>query len=257
MYKGVRYRRRPLDEALALVAHVARQTPHARVFLADGDVMARPYDELVAILEQLHSVAPGVRRVNTYANASSILQKDAAQLGALRALRLHTLYMGLESGDETLLQACRKGETAASMAQAGILAQEAGLRMSVMVLLGLGGCSGSAAHVRETALILNRMQRRLLSALRVVPVTGTQLHKQYKAGAFALLSERAIVKELRDLVAALELDSCVFRANHSSNVIPIEARFPRDKQRLLAQLQQLIDSRALSADSPGPLPMWL
>jgi radical SAM superfamily enzyme YgiQ (UPF0313 family) len=258
MYKGVRFRRRPLAGVLQLVEREANHASGARrVFLADGDVMARPFDELEAILTSVVSCLPRVCRISTYANGSSILSKRPEELSRLRELRLHTLYMGLESGDEALLRRCCKGETAAAMADAGVHAQAAGLRMSVMVLLGLGGPEGSALHATATAEVLNRMQPRLLSALRVVPVAGTPLHKQYKRGEFSLLSEAGIVEELRLLVSGLELDGCVFRADHSSNVVPLEARFPRGKAALLAQLDRWLASGRLATDSPGPLPMWL
>jgi len=82
-------------------------------------------------------------RVSLYANGTSIAAKSNEELCTLRHLKLHTLYMGLESGDDEILKRCCKGETAAQMVRAGVAAQAAGLRMSVMVLLGLGGASGA------------------------------------------------------------------------------------------------------------------
>jgi radical SAM superfamily enzyme YgiQ (UPF0313 family) len=195
--------------------------------------------------------------VSLYANGSSIAAKTDAELRTLRALKLHTLYMGLESGDEETLQRCRKGETAEQMISAGAKAQDAGLRMSVMILLGLGGVAHSANHVTRTAAALNRMQPRLFSALRVIPLEGTELHADAVQGRFRQLTEYQIVRELRELVARLELTSTVFRANHTSNVIPLEARFPRDKPRLLAELDGLLASGKLDQHSPGRLPFWL
>ena len=165
--------------------------------------------------------------------------------------------MGMESGDEDVLRQCRKGETAAQMVQAGQAAQAAGLRMSVMVLLGLGGAARSLAHVAQTAAALNHMQPRLLSALRVIPVTGTELHADVTAGRFLPLTEYEAVLELRDLIDRLTLDSTVFRANHSSNVVPLEGRLPRDKRRLLDEMDALLAAGALDRQSPGPPPLWL
>ncbi|MDZ4198315.1 MAG: radical SAM protein [Kiritimatiellia bacterium] len=258
MYRGMPYRKRPMDEVRTLIERESQRMPGAqRVFLADGDVMSRPFDELRAILEKLGGALPRLARVNLYANGCSIAAKTEPELGMLRDLRLHTLYMGLESGDEATLARCQKGETVAQMVAAGRLAQAAGLRMSVMVLLGLGGADRSREHAVQTSEALNRMQPRLLSALRVIPVEGTALHAAAVNGIFRQLTEWEIVRELRDLVAGLVLQSTVFRANHASNVIPIEARLPRDKERLLSTLESLLDGNSLDKRSPGKIPMWL
>ena len=258
MYRGLPYRRLSVSEVRALVLREARCDPDAqRIFLADGDVMRRPFDELRDVLLTLNEVFPRLARVSLYANGSSIAAKTEEQLRSLRTLKLHTLYMGLESGDEEILKRCRKGETAAAMAEAGTAAQAAGLRMSVMILLGLGGTERSPQHVAGTADALTRMQPRLLSALRVIPIAGTELHDQEANGEFSPLTEWQVVRELRGILERRELESTVFRANHSSNVVPLEGRLPRDKTRLLMELDELLDSRVLDRKSPGPMPLWL
>lgn len=228
-----------------------------RIFLADGDVMRRPFPELHAILTVLAVRFPDLARVNTYATGSAIADKTAGELAALRALKLHTLYLGLESGDAETLRRVRKGEEVGTMIEAAARAQAAGLRLSVMVLLGLGGRERTREHAAATAATLNRMQPRLLSALRVIPVPGTELYDDIRAGRFAQVSERGAVEELRQMVGRLELTNTVFRANHTSNVVPLEARFPRDKAMLLAQLDTVLASGGLDAAGPGPQPLWL
>jgi hypothetical protein len=126
-----------------------------------------------------------------------------------------------------------------------------------MILLGLGGQPRLLEHARATALALNAMQPRLLSALRVVPIPGTELHTEVKSGRFLPLTEHQTVEELRLIVQSLDLTNTVFRANHSSNIIPLEARLPRDQTRLLAQLDILLASGHLDAQSPGDQPLWL
>ncbi len=258
MYKGVRCRFQTLEETEASISGAWRKSPQAkRIFLADGDVMALPFGRLKAVLEMVNKRFPRLARVNVYANGHSILQKSEAELLELKALKLNTLYMGLESGHEETLRAVKKRETAKEMIDAGRRAQSAGLKMSVMVLTGLGGQKNRPLHAAATADALNRMQPRLLSALRVIPIAGTKLYDEEQSGNFQQLTEYQAVEELRAMIHGLELESTVFRANHSSNILPMEGRFPKDKDRLLHDLGILLTSGTLDTTSPGPPPLSL
>lgn len=251
MYKGVPYRVRPQAEVLAEFEEAARRHPRERrVFLADGDVMALPFERLRALLEALNRLFPCLARVTLYANGRSVLAKSEAELAALRQLKLSTLYMGLETGDEALLRQLGKGETAAGMCEAVRRAQAAGLKASVMVLLGIGGRAGSERHADATAALLNRMQPRLLSALRFVDVPGTDM-----ADSFQTVTEREAVGELIRLLRGLTLEKTVFRANHTSNPVPLEGRLPKDRDALVALLESLLPR--LDAHGPGRLPFSL
>ena len=250
-YKGVPYRVRPQEDVIAEFAQAARRYPQERrIFLADGDVMALSFDRLRTMLESLNRLFPHLARVNLYANGSSILAKSDTELETLRQLKLNTLYVGLESGDEDLLKEVDKGETAAGMCEAVQRAQAAGLKCSVMVLLGIGGREGSARHADATAALLNRMQPRLLSALRFVDVPGTDMYEGYQT-----VTEFEAVSELIRLLRGLELEKTVFRANHTSNPVPLEGRFPKDRVALVALLETLLPR--LDTKGPGRLPFML
>ena len=251
MYKGVPYRVRPQAEVLAEFEEAAQYHPlERRVFLADGDVMAFSYERLRVLLEALNRLFPHLARVNVYANGSSILAKSDEELSALRRLKLNTLYVGLESGDEALLTKVDKGETAEGMCEAVRRAQATGLKCSVMVLLGIAGREGSARHADATAALLNRMQPRLLSALRFVDVPGTHMYDGYEA-----MTEFGAVSELIRLLRGLELEGTVFRANHNSNPVPLEGRLPKDRDALAALLERLLPR--LDRNGPGRLPFML
>lgn len=254
MYKGVPYKFQGLEKAEREFAKAAKRWPEARrIFLADGDVMHLDFQTLETMLVSLNEKFQGLARVSVYANGASILAKTDDELRRLKELKLHTLYMGLESGDNETLKAVNKRESAEQMIEAGRRAQAAGLRMSVIVLIGLAGKLCSGQHAQATAKAVNAMQPRLLSALRLVTTPNTSL---YKSG-FKMISEFDAVVETRELIQGLELEQTVFRADHSSNIIPLEARFPKDKERLLAQLDALLASGQLDKHSPGALPWSL
>jgi len=258
MYKKVTYRLYSLEEIKRSIAEAYTLDPNARrIFLADGDIMALSLDKLENILQILNSTFSRLARVNVYANGNSILNKSDEQLISLKKLKLNTLYMGLESGDELTLKDVKKRETAREMVEAAQQAQSSGLRMSVMILIGLGGQQNTSRHAVATSEMLNDMQPRLLSALRVIPISGTEFYEGEQTGSFVQLTEFQAVEELREIIAGLNLENCVFRANHSSNILPMEGRFPKDKDRLLYELDHLLQTGKLSKTSPASAPLWL
>lgn len=253
MYKGVRYRLRAEDEVLSEITGAGRRWPDTRrVFLADGDVLALPFERLTTILDALNRAFPKLARVNLYANGSSVMNRSEAQLRELRQLKLTTLYMGLESGSQDVLDLFGKTERVEEMIAAVLRTQLLGFKCSVMILVGLGGALLSSAHAAETVAAVNRMQPRLLSALRYVEIPGMTQPQGY-----VTLSEYEAVAEMRRMVAGFELDQTVFRANHSSNPLPLSGRFPADQARILAELDAELASGELDRQGPGRLPLFL
>jgi len=254
MFKGVRYEVRPTSEILSEIEKAGRTNRNERrFFLADGDVMALPFETLRTILLKLNQCFPNLARINTYANGSSIIAFTKEQLTELQKLKLNTLYIGLETGNQDLLDKVCKKEKVEDMVKAVQTVQNLGMKASVMVLLGLAGKAGIEEHAIKTAEALNKMQPRLLSALRFVEFEGeTQMFDGYKSS-----TEYEVVSELYMLIQHLELDKTVFRANHSSNPVPLAGRFPQDKQNLLDEIQKMLRSNHLDRKGAGHLPLWL
>ena len=254
MFKGVQYEVRQIDEILSEIEKASRTYPEQRrFFLADGDVMALPFDMLKKILTKLNQCFPNLARINTYANGSSILAFSKEQLAEFYRLKLNTVYVGLETGSQELLDKVCKREKAEDMVKAVQLVQSVGMKASVMVLLGLAGKTGTEEHAIKTAEALNKMQPRLLSALRFVEFPGkTKMFDGYKS-----CTEYEVVSELYMLIQHLELDKTVFRANHSSNPVPLAGRFPQDKQALLDEIKRMLQSNQLDRKGSGHLPLWL
>lgn len=253
MYKTVRYSRRDEKELFAEIAAAGRFYPQAsRIFLADGDVMHLPFGELEKILTELNLHFPNLARINLYANGSSINTKTSEELQRLKQLKLNTLYLGLESGSQQLLDLVNKHESVKMMTDAVISAQGAGLKCSVMFLLGIGGREYSSLHATQTISALNAMQPRILSALRFIEVLKAPLFPGYET-----LSEYDAVKELQTVIGGLELAKTVFRANHTSNPVPLSGRFPQDREKMVLELEQLLNYGAMDRNGPGITPLYL
>jgi radical SAM superfamily enzyme YgiQ (UPF0313 family) len=247
MYRNKRFFVRPLDDVLAEIREAATEWPECpRVFLGDGDALAAPTSYLLEVLNALRRSFVSVRRVSLYATPMNLLEKHPEDLAKLRKHGLSLFYMGLESGSDEVLRAVGKGANSEEMAEAAAKAHDAGMRSSLMVLLGLGGTAGSEDHALSTARILNRIQPAYLSALTWYPSEDAPLFRHMKEGRFRRPDDAGILKELKVLISELELLNTVFRANHASNPLPIGGRLSRDRNRLLA---------AISAAEEGSLPL--
>jgi radical SAM superfamily enzyme YgiQ (UPF0313 family) len=245
-YKGVRFRIKPeslVEQDIDFAARYCRR--QRRVFLTDGDGLIMPQARLLKLLKTIRQRLPWVTRVGIYANAKSIRTKTLEELKALRELGLGIVYMGLESGDAETLKEVRKGVRVETMVAMGRKVVEAGIKLSVTVLLGLAGPERSDVHAQATGQALSAMDPDYVGALSLMLLPNTPLGHDYSEGRFKLISPMEMLRELRIMMAHTDLSSGLFHANHASNYLPIKARLPRDKEATLS----LID-RALQGDIP-------
>ena len=262
-YYGQKLRMRPLEEvkeeidALALYVQHRIRLPDMsdmvhligdgwdgrRVFLQDGDALIYPFDRLRQALLYLNHKFPSLTRIAAYATPQSILQKSAEQLDELKGLKLGILYMGIESGDEEILRRIGKGVDYSQMVQAGLKARQAGITLSVTVILGLGQVEGSRRHALETARILSDIDPQYAGALTLTLVPGTPLHDERQRGQFQLITPFQSLEELKMIVQNARFTDCFFSSMHASNYFAIRGRLPLEKERLIRELEAILQRR--------------
>jgi radical SAM superfamily enzyme YgiQ (UPF0313 family) len=236
------FRPRAIDDVLEDIELARALRPDTRrVFLADGDALVLSTKRLNRILDALRGAFPHLERVGTYANAQNLLHKSVDDLVALRQNGLGIVYLGLESGDDQVLARIEKGVSANEMIAGISRAKEAGLLVSVIGILGIGGPNGSKRHAEKTGKVVSQMDPDYFSMLTLMLVPGTPLHRQCEAGEFQLLEPEEMLVELRQVIHNLDgLTYCVFRTNHASNYLPLRGTLPQDKGRLLGALDGAI-----------------
>jgi radical SAM superfamily enzyme YgiQ (UPF0313 family) len=209
---GVRPFDEVVDDVIGLPSSVRGRV--RRVFLADGDALALSSRKLHDILDLLHRALPDLERVSSYANARNLLAKSVEELAGLRQNGLDLLYLGLESGDDQTLADIHKGMTVAEQIEGCRRASEAGIELSVTAILGLAGSARSREHGKATG-----------EALSVIDPASI-----------------GMLRELRQIVANLDVTDCLFRSNHASNYLPVGGRLPQDKQAMLASLDKVLEA---------------
>ncbi len=205
-----------------------------RVFLLDSNALCIKTEDLLEILNLLYAVFPHLERVGLYACATDALKKSEEELRELSKAGLKIAYLGVESGDDVILKRMRKGVTAKQTIEGCKKIMDAGITLSVTIILGLGGKDRWMENAVETAKTLNHIDPPYVGALTLMVVPGTPLHREVLEGKFQVLDAQEILREMRVLVENLELTNCVFRSNHASNYLPLGGTLPQDKEDILS-----------------------
>ena len=235
-YKSKKFRIKPLEQLKADIYLVEPHYNHVkRIFLADGDALVVKTQQLIDTLDFLYEVFPQLERVGVYASPQNLLQKSVDELASLKEHGLGIIYLGVETGLDSLLAKVKKGVTRQEMITAGSKAVESGIPLSVTIIIGLGGPDLSEKHAEETASLLNRVNPDYVGALTLMVVDGTELYNEYRRGEFTLLSPDETLHEMYWLIKAITCKT-VFRSNHASNYVPLGGNLPEEKDRLLQQI---------------------
>ena len=245
MYKAKAYRARPREEVFADMAAAAVDWPDAhRVFLADGDAYCLPTETLVALCDRLAALFPRLQRVSAYATPFDILKKSPDEIALLKSRRLGLVYLGIESGSDIMLGRIAKG-SARQMEAALTRARDCGLKVSATVILGLGGKRDWQEHMDATADLVNRAPPVYLSTLQLglESEVAPRFFERFGDG-FEWQDDAGVLVELRRLIERLDPPHpVIFRSNHASNTLALAGTLPKDRDKLLAQLDAALSGR--------------
>ena len=252
-YKGIygtiqEYAIRPLEDVLKDIDLYAEKNYQGYpVFLAGGNPTSAPTDYLVKIIEYVRLRMKNVPRVSCYAKALDILRKTDEELKQLAEAGLDIVYMGLESGSSKILRIMKKGTNSESMIKAGKKVLKAGIKLSLYVMLGLGGKKLSEDHVKETARVLTEINPTIFRFRTLNIMPNTPLWGDWKSGNFELLSPVECLIEERDIIVNLgeNVSSQVFN-DHVSNYCSLEStNIKNDRDAFIKTLDSFITSPRL------------
>ncbi|GHT93233.1 radical SAM protein [Betaproteobacteria bacterium] len=243
MYTAPQKRFRARDEAEVLEGIRALGEQGAdvrRIFLADGDALALSTRRLLVALTAIREHLPQAHRVSSYCLPRNVRNKSVEELRELADAGLKLVYVGAESGDDTVLAKVNKGETFASTRDALLKLGAAGITRSVMILNGLGGKAFCSAHAQHSADLANATQPEFLATL-VVSFPSGEARFRAAFPEWEPLEIPGLLAEMEQFLDRLTLQRTVFRSDHASNWLSLRGNLPTDKATLLAQLRAAID----------------
>ena len=238
-----KFRVRPMDEIKQIIDTATEAGMiDDRVFIADGNALVLSKKKLIEIMDYLREKNSDIDRIRMYANVGDILRQGVSNLKGLREHGLDMVYIGFESGDDVVLERIKKGANHEQTVRASQMLREAGIMNSAMVLLGMGGTDRSLEHAEATGKLLTGSDPEYVGALSLQVRPGAPLYEEMMRGEFELPSKFQMIKELEVLVDNTDLTDGYFFSNHVSNYLPIKAKFPEDKEKVLSQIKTVLNS---------------
>ena len=166
------------------------------------------------------------------------------ELKELALSGLNMVYIGFESGDDITLKRIKKGANKEKTIDAMRKLKEAGIKVSGMVLLGVGGKERSFVHAYETADMLSQGDPDYVGLLSLQVRPGAPIYKSWERGDFELPDKFQILKELEIIAENTNLTNGHFFSNHISNYLPIKAIYPRDKDVTVKKIKDIISKKS-------------
>lgn len=242
MYTSKSFRIKPFKDFKKEIEQIANSGyAFKKVFLADGDAMLLSTNKLLQILNEIKNQFPKVRRISLYARPSNFADKSINELKELKSAGLDLAYVGIESGDDTVLKNINKGETYQSTHDGLLKAKAAGIKLSVMILNGLDGKELSNEHAIHSANLVNDIQPDYLSTLVLsFPYREQHFTKRY-SGKFTMLNKFELIEEMRLFLEHIKLKQTIFRSDHASNYLILKGILSKDKDLLINRIDNVLN----------------
>jgi hypothetical protein len=223
-------------------------------FIGDADPLLMPLEDVEQVLSSLRARFRQLSRITCYARASTLHRLGQNSVHRLRRAGLNRVHVGLESGNRAVLRQQRKGLLPQHLVEAAQWLKEAGIELSLYVLLGLGGRDRWKEHIDDTAAVIAgaspdivRIRRLWIYSVELADgVSRCPLWEEIRRGEFHPQADEGTVLELRRLVDRLDSVSCYFTCDHANNFVRVAGQLPNERPRMLAEIDRFL---ALSEDA--------
>ena len=253
MYKNKKFKIKPLEQIKQEIDFFRMYIKKAeRIFIADGDALIIPMKilkEIFLYILYIKEKFPEVKKISLYGSPKSILLKKEEELQELKNLGLELIYLGVESGNNKILEKIKKGATKEEILKAGRKIKDARLSLSVTVIAGLGGKENSREHSIDTAKLISEINPDYLGVLTLMLEDGTELLEEYKKGNFNILSNVEILEEIKLMVENINVKrDCIFRSNHASNYVSLKGTLPYEKENIINSINYALKNNEMKDD---------
>lgn len=242
VYKnGPEYKVRSVDEIKAEIDEASLNMGDyiKTVFFPAGNTIAMDTADLAEICRHTSEKFPHLERITVYGSSQYIAKKGPDDLKQLADAGLSRIHVGLESGDDQILRKIRKGCLSKKQIQAGRYVMEAGIELSLYVILGIGGVERTNEHADETATVLNEIEPTFIRLRTFVPKVNTPILDDVLSKSFKMLGPHGVLEETRRLVRQITASS-LLTSDHYTNYLNVTGQLPKDREKLVLLIENAL-----------------
>lgn len=210
-----------------------------RVFLTGANPFVLSYDKLTAIAKLIHKYLPSVQSIGLFARITDITPKTNEELAKLRTFGYDGLTIGIETGDDEALRFMNKGYTSADIIKQCQRLDAAGIHYSFFYLVSISGAGRGKIGAKLTADVCNQIHPTIIGANMLTIYPDSELYAEIQRGNWQEEGELEKYKEVRTLIEHLQIPT-IFVAMGASNAYQFHGQLPKDKEKLLAFLDEII-----------------
>ena len=242
LYKGECYRMSPLSEWEEDLQELSLYHPNARrIFWTGANPFAMSYENLKARALSVYDYLKECQTMAMFASIRDIKPKKVKQLRTLRSLGINGLSIGTESGDDYTLRLADKGYTAKDIIDQCRKLDEAGIEYYFVYMTGLAGKGNGYQNAVNSAKVFSKVNPRFISVDSLTLFEDTELFEMAEREEFVPAGEKERIEELQVFIQNLRLKVHLF-ADSISNFYPVTAYLPRDKELVIGELQNIMDT---------------
>ncbi len=242
LYQDECFRMSPLREFEEDLEEIKFYQPYARrIFWTGADPFAMSYENLKLRALTVRDYLIKCQTMAMFASIRNIRDKETWQLKKLRAMGIHGLTIGTESGDDDTLLLAGKNYTAADILEQCWKLQEAGIEYYLVYMTGLAGRGNGYRNAVNSARLFSRLNPYFISVSSLTLFPGTELYRMAQKGKFVPAGEKERLQELQVFIRNLQVRTHLF-ANTGSNYYPVTAYLPKEREAVIRELQYVIDT---------------
>ncbi|MBP3475120.1 MAG: radical SAM protein [Lachnospiraceae bacterium] len=211
----------------------------SRTFLTGANPFVLKVEKLLTIAELIQKYFPQNKTIGCFARITDITAKTDEELKQLKTAGYDGLTIGIETGDDKALQFMNKGYVSKDIVDQCSRLDQAGIGYNFFYLTSISGAGRGEIGAKRTADVCNQLHPRLIGANMLTIYPQSELYQEIQNGNWQEEGEIEKYRELKVLIENLEIP-VIFAALGASNAIQLQGSLPKDKEKLLATLDEII-----------------